>query len=130
VIAVMTILAAALNVVLNLVLVPRLGLTGSALATLAAYAFLHVALSMAGRGRQKAPPPARVLQLQLAGVAVFAVLSAGIADTPVVLAVRVVAATGCVVWFLRELMRIGRKSADTVPAAPAPPQGADVSVRP
>jgi O-antigen/teichoic acid export membrane protein len=120
VIAVMTILAAALNVALNLVLVPRLALTGSALATLAAYAFLHVALSMAGRGRQKAPPPARLLQLQLAGVAVFAVLSAGIADTPILLAVRVVVAAGCVVWFLRELTRIGKKSGNTVPAAPAP----------
>jgi hypothetical protein len=100
--------------------VPRLALTGSALATLAAYVFLHVALSVAGRGSQKAPPPARLLQLQLAGVAVFVVLSAGIADTPVVLAVRVVAAAGCVVWFLRELTRIGKKSGGTVPASPAP----------
>jgi len=120
VIAVVTILAAALNVALNLVLVPWLSLTGSALATLAAYAFLHVALSMAGRGSQQAPPPARLLQLQLAGVAVFAVLSAGIADTPVVLTVRAVVAAGCVVWFLRELTRIGKESRNTVPAAPAP----------
>ncbi|GAA3349581.1 hypothetical protein GCM10020358_72270 [Amorphoplanes nipponensis] len=108
VIAFVTILAAALNVALNLLLVPWLALTGSALATLAAYAFLHVALSVAGRGSQKAPPPGRLLQLQLAGVAVFAVLSAGIAETPVVLTVRVAAAVGCVVWFLYELTRIGK----------------------
>jgi len=107
-IAVVTIVAAGLNVALNLVLVPRLELTGSALATLAAYAFLHVALAMAGRGRGKAPPPARLLQLQLASVAVFAVLSAGLPSGPVVLTVRAVAAVGCVAWFLRELTRIGK----------------------
>ena len=113
VIAVVTMLAAALNVALNLVLVPWLKLTGSALATLAAYAFLHVVLSMAGRGTRKARPPTRLLQLQLAGAAMFAVLSAGLADTPVVLTVRAVATAGCVAWFLRELTRIGRASATT-----------------
>ena len=119
VIAVVTMLAAALNVALNLVLVPWLKLTGSALATLAAYAFLHVALSLAGRGNQKAPPPARLLQLQLTGVAVFAVLSAGLTDTPVVLTVRAVAAAGCVVWFLRELTRIGKAPRTTGRVSPA-----------
>ena len=48
----------------------------------------------------------------------FAVLSAGLADTPVVLSVRAVAAAGCVVWFLRELTRIGKASRTTGRAAP------------
>jgi O-antigen/teichoic acid export membrane protein len=120
VIAVVTMLAAVLNVALNLVLVPWLGLTGSALATLAAYAFLHVALSMAGRGHPKAPPPARLLQLQVAGAAVLAVLSAGLADTPLVLTVRTIAATGCVAWFLRRITRIGQAPRTTGPASPEP----------
>jgi len=106
--AVVTILAAALNIGLNVALVPTLGLTGSALATLAAYAFLHIGLSVAGRGSLKAPPPPRVLQLQLAAVAVFALLSAGVSATPLTMTIRGIAAAGTVAWFLRLLVRIGK----------------------
>jgi O-antigen/teichoic acid export membrane protein len=112
--AVVTVLAAALNVALNVALVPTLGLTGSALATLAAYAFLHIGLSIAGRGSLKVPPPARRLQLQLAGVAAFALLSTGIADTPFTLTIRAVAAAGTVAWFLRMLVRIGKAPQSTL----------------
>lgn len=49
VIAVHTALAAAANVALNLVLVPRAGLLGSALATFASYALLHLLLLRAQR---------------------------------------------------------------------------------
>lgn len=111
--AVMTILAAAVNVALNVVLVPRLALTGSALATLAAYAFLHVALSVAARGSTKVPPPSRLLQLQLAGVAVLALLSAGTAQTPLTLTIRAVIAAATVAWFLRVLVRIGKAPDNT-----------------
>jgi hypothetical protein len=86
--------------------VPSLELAGSALATLISYAFLHVGLSLAVRGSLKVPPPARLLQLQLAGTVVFALLSAGIADTPLTLTIRAVAAAGTVAWFLRMLVRI------------------------
>jgi O-antigen/teichoic acid export membrane protein len=108
--AVVTVLAAALNVALNVVLVPRLALTGSALATLAAYAFLHIALSIAGGNSLKVPRPARLLQLQLAGVAVFALLSAGLADTPFTLTIRAIAVAGTAAWFLRMFVRIGKAS--------------------
>ena len=110
--AVVTVLAAALNVGLNIVLVPRLALTGSALATLAAYAFLHVGLSVAGRGGLKVPPPARLLQAQLAGAVGFALLSTGIAATPLTLTIRTIAAAGTVAWFLRVLVRIGKEPHD------------------
>jgi len=106
--AVVTIVAAALNIALNVIMVPRLGLTGSALATLAAYAFLHVGLSVAGRGSLKAPPPPRMLQVQLAAVVVFALLSAGVAATPLTITIRAIAAAVTVVWFLRMLVRVGK----------------------
>ena len=41
--------AAVLNVVLNLILVPRIGIKGSAIATLVCYAFAALALTWAGR---------------------------------------------------------------------------------
>ena len=102
-----------MNVALNVVLVPRLALTGSALATLAAYAFLHVALSVAARGSTKVPPPSRLLQLQLAGVAALALLSAGTAQTPLDLTIRAVIAAATVAWFLRVLVRIGKAPDNT-----------------
>jgi O-antigen/teichoic acid export membrane protein len=113
--AVVTLIAAAANVALNVVLVPRLALVGSALATLAAYAFLHIALSLAARGSTKVPPPSRLLQLQLAGVAVLALLSAGIAETPLTLTIRAIAGAGTVAWFVRVLVRIA-KAPDHAPA--------------
>jgi O-antigen/teichoic acid export membrane protein len=106
--AVVTILAAAVNVALNVVLVPTLALVGSAFATLAAYVFLHVGLSVAARGSTKVPPPSRLLQAQLAGVAGLALLSAGLAQTPLALTIRAVVAVGTAAWFLRLLLRIGK----------------------
>jgi hypothetical protein len=49
-----------------------------------------------------------MLQLQLAAVVVFALLSAGIAVTPLTMTIRAIVAAGAVAWFLRLLVRTGK----------------------
>jgi hypothetical protein len=49
-----------------------------------------------------------VLQLQLAAVAVFALLSTGIVATPLTMTIRGIAAAATVAWFVRMLVRIGK----------------------
>jgi O-antigen/teichoic acid export membrane protein len=108
--AVTTVGAAAVNLVLNLVLVPRYGLAGSAFATLAAYVLLYAALAAVGRGSRVRPAPWR-LQLTLAAAATLALLSATLGETPLTLTLRAIAGAGTVIWFLRLLTRIGKEPA-------------------
>jgi O-antigen/teichoic acid export membrane protein len=79
-IAIATLVAAGANLALNFLLVPHLGLSGPALATLAAYALL--AAIMSGRSRRLAPVPAasRMLRVRL-GVAMLAAGAAAAAPT-------------------------------------------------
>ena len=110
--AVATLVAALVNVGLNLALVPRFGLEGCAFATLAAYAFLYVLLEVIGR-RDRVPRSPRGLQLQLAGAAALALGSAWVQESALTLMLRAVAGAGAGVWFLRVLMTIGRENRAT-----------------
>ncbi len=68
-----TVTAAVVNVAVNLVLVPRLGINGSALATLLAYALLAVGMAAVSRLVLSLPPPPNRLVARLV-VAIAAVL--------------------------------------------------------
>jgi O-antigen/teichoic acid export membrane protein len=114
--AVGTAAAAVVNVILNLMLVPRYGLTGSAFATLAAYVYLAVVLAVVSRGTRMPAPPFG-LRLWLAGAAGVALFSAAVAETPLTLVLRAVACAGTVAWFVRVLLRIGK---EPEPAEPEP----------
>ena len=95
-IALITLLAAAANVALNLVLLPHFGLLGSAWATLAAYALLDALAMLRGRPESGVPRPVRnrlVLSVTVVAAAT-AVPSHGIW-----LAVRLLVAIGCLCWF-------------------------------
>ncbi|MFF5291794.1 lipopolysaccharide biosynthesis protein [Paractinoplanes globisporus] len=110
--AVVTLLAALVNVGLNLALVPRFGLEGCAFATLAAYVFLYVALEAVGREARVPPSPGR-LKLQLAGAATAALASAWVVENALTLTLRAVAGAATLAWFLRVLVTIGGENRAT-----------------
>jgi len=120
VIALATFIGAAANVALNLWLIPPLGLTGSALATLLAYGVLYAVLALGGRGAPIGPPP-RKIQAQLAVATGLALAVTGVAATGPLLALRGLAGLLAVPWFLRIAVRTGQKPR---PAAPVVASGA------
>jgi O-antigen/teichoic acid export membrane protein len=64
--------AAVLNVALNLLLLPRLGLLGAALANLLSFAFLLLGCAIAGRGTLPVPVPiGQLLKTSTFGVAMY-----------------------------------------------------------
>jgi O-antigen/teichoic acid export membrane protein len=71
-----TAIAAAVNLALNLALVPVLGIVGSAAATIVGYCVMHLLLARSARSLLRLPPLGRRLwtELSVAVVAVFAVL--------------------------------------------------------
>jgi O-antigen/teichoic acid export membrane protein len=100
--------AAALNVGLNLLLVPRFGLVGAAVATLLAYLVLHLSLSWSARSVPLPRTPGR-LSLQLVAAAVAGVLAGLLPSGGTAFAVRVVLAAACLAWFGYALRRLGRR---------------------
>ena len=112
-------LAAVVNVLLNLVLVPSLGLVGSAIATLVAYLFLYAVLAFAGRDASPGSTP-RGLQLQLFAVAAIALLAAAVPNTGIVLVLRVLVGLAAVAWFVWAFLKISRKAATEPPPEPGP----------
>lgn len=100
--------AAAINVALNLFLVPRLGLAGAALATFLSLGALWLALRTAARRALVLdPPPARLLATLWA----CALLSLVTAIAPVggpFLVVRLAAGALALVWLLRRVRAITR----------------------
>jgi O-antigen/teichoic acid export membrane protein len=103
-----TLLAAAVNVVLNLVLIPSYGLTGSAIATLAAYCLLYLVLSFFGRSVSLGSSP-RATQLQLGLAIGIAFISAAVPESRLVILVRLVGALATLAWFLRVFLQISKK---------------------
>src|SRR5207244_3447471 len=80
-VAVATIAAAAANLGLNLLLVPALGINGSAIATLLSYALLAAGLAVFARRALALPRPSRALLIEvaLAVAAAFAATSLPVA---------------------------------------------------
>ncbi len=101
-------LAAAVNLVLNLLLVPVSGLMGSALATLISFVVLAAATEFAAQRLMRVPgPPLRltVLTLTVCGAAVG---SAFAPTSPVALAIRLVAGVLCLCGMVFELQAAGK----------------------
>ena len=104
-----TILAAVVNVLLNLLLVPVWGLAGAAGATLVAYGLLFLVLLAFGRGSAIPPTPVRI-RLQLALGVLLALGVAGLAETPLTLAIRWAGGAAALVWFLLVLRGLRRET--------------------
>lgn len=69
-------LSGALNLMLNVVLIPRMGIEGAALATVVSYVFLLVSMGGAGSRHLKIPPPWRVcVRAGIAALVMYAAIS-------------------------------------------------------
>jgi O-antigen/teichoic acid export membrane protein len=118
-ITVINVVAALVNVGLNLVLVPSLHIDGSAYATLVAYVVLWMAASLATRGSEIRPGPSR----RIAGsVVVTALLAGGSVFVPITGPagiLRWIVAGGCVVALAVMVRTAGRSlpAGDLDPAA-------------
>jgi O-antigen/teichoic acid export membrane protein len=104
--AVATLVAAGVNVILNLVMVPFLGITGSAIATVLSYALCaRLTRPSASSGLQV--PGASVLLRTLIGGAVAVTLAIGVLPTsPVWLAIRLAMGAGALLAFTLLLRRV------------------------
>jgi O-antigen/teichoic acid export membrane protein len=103
--AVATLVAAAVNIGLNLVMVPFLGITGSAIATVLSYA-LCARLARPPVSSGLRIPPASVLLRTLIGGAVVVTLAIGVLPTsPVWLVIRLVLGAGALLAFALLLRR-------------------------
>jgi O-antigen/teichoic acid export membrane protein len=125
-IAGMTLVAAVANVLLNLILVPRYELVGSALATLLAYLLLQRLLVLRPRAVAPIPPTSRTRVLALTGVALAALLASELPTSGLGMVLRSVAVLATVAWFAWQMSSIttagarGRRRDQTpVPAGPA-----------
>jgi len=90
--------AATLNVVLNLVLIPPLGLTGSAAATLVALVVLNVLMQRRARALIRVARPTGGIILGLAGAGCLVLLIALIPAGSALIA-RLVVGLACLAWF-------------------------------
>jgi len=103
--AVATLIAAAVNIALNVVMVPFLGITGSAIATVLSYA-LCARLTRPPRSAGLQVPGASVLLRALIGGAVAVTLAMGVLPTtPVWLAIRVAIGAAALLAFALLLRR-------------------------
>jgi O-antigen/teichoic acid export membrane protein len=121
-VAVAMVVAAVVNVGLNLLLIPAVGLDGAALATLVAFVVQAVVLRAVqeGRRRGRARAGAGLKLVLIASAAVLAVVA--LPATPAGLAVRGALSVAAAGWLLREYLRVvrGRPGADADgPAAPS-----------
>jgi O-antigen/teichoic acid export membrane protein len=126
-----TLVAAVVNVALNLVLVPAWGLSGAALSTFLAYFVLQRVLDTRVPTAVNSRPGSTRLLLGLAAAGVAALLAAGLPTSPAFLGVRAVGVLLTIAWFgaqLRSLTsgglpRRGKKNR-AMAAADRSPQGA------
>ena len=107
-IGVLTVVAGAANIALNIALVPVLGINGSALGVLLSYALLYVLLALAARRVEElpAPRPALVVQLCLAGIVALAVTRLPVGGA--FLALRLAGGLACLAAVAALALRIAR----------------------
>ncbi len=133
-----TAVAAGANIVLNIVLVPRVGLAGAAAATFLSYVVLHAVLVPRVRGRIAIPAASPARLLGVAGASAVALVSTQTPTSPGFLVWRGAVAAACLVWFARVVVDVNRSRpparpapvlpglAATDPATPAPPGAASL----
>lgn len=105
-VAVGTMVAAVLNVVLNLILVPRLGLPGSAVAAFGAYLALHLVLLARSRRVAPVPGPGPLLLAKVTVAVAVTLLAAYLPAGPAFLVARGVLVVATLIWFLLILRRL------------------------
>jgi O-antigen/teichoic acid export membrane protein len=111
--AVTTLAAAALNLALNLALVPRFQLVGSAISTVTSFSALSVAnVYLARRANAYARPSFRLQSLVFGSVGVDIAIAVAVPVCPYWLAIRTAAALGLGVWFLAKLRSVLRPGTD------------------
>ena len=118
-----TLVAGAVNIVLNIALVPALGIRGSALAVLASYGLLHALLALAARRAQGPPLPRAGLVGEVCLAAAAALVATRLPVGGAFLAARLVVALACVavvIVLMRRIVVAGRDTAGAAEAAPAP----------
>jgi O-antigen/teichoic acid export membrane protein len=104
--------AAVANIVLNLMLVPRFHLVGSAAATFLSYAVLHGLLLLQVGAAGRIPRGSRWRLLEVTAAAAVALAGAALPTTAPHLLLRCLVVVVSVVWFLRVLIRLnGRQVA-------------------
>jgi O-antigen/teichoic acid export membrane protein len=106
VVALVTVAAALTNIALNLVLVPHLGINGSALATLITYALLAVGMATASRRMLPLPRPPLLLWGQLLGAIGIVLATRYLPIHGPGLALRVAGVAACGVLAIGTLRRI------------------------
>jgi O-antigen/teichoic acid export membrane protein len=107
-IAVATLIAGAANIGLNVLLIPLLGLNGSAGATLVSYVLLNALLRLKARRVAPTTAPSWSLRLQLAVAVGVALASAALPATGVALWPRIVVVLLTMAWFVRLLVQANR----------------------
>ncbi|HXW33873.1 MAG TPA: polysaccharide biosynthesis C-terminal domain-containing protein, partial [Acidimicrobiales bacterium] len=105
-VALITVTAAAVNVGLNLVLVPRIGINGSALATLAAYGLLAMGMASLSRLVLPLPRPPLWLAGSLATIEGFILLSSYLPNHGSAAILRALGTLVCVVACISVLRRL------------------------
>jgi O-antigen/teichoic acid export membrane protein len=105
-IGLLTLVAGATNIALNIALVPLLGIEGSALAALASYALLHALLARAASRDDRLPRPRTTLIIKLAVGAAIALAATRLPTTAPFLAARLVIALGCLTAMGAVVLRI------------------------
>jgi O-antigen/teichoic acid export membrane protein len=102
-----TLIAAAVNIGLNLALIPALGINGAAVATFLAYAAQHALLVLvAGRRAALVRRGSGRLLILLAGACALAFLALLLPTDPGGLVLRLVLGLGCLAWFGRVLRTV------------------------
>jgi O-antigen/teichoic acid export membrane protein len=104
--------AAVINIVLNIILVPRFQLVGSAAATFLSYVILHGLLVLrAGALLPRDRSPRRLLQVT--GAVMVALLAAALPTTPAHLILRGVLVVACLAWFGWILVQVTSRGASS-----------------
>jgi O-antigen/teichoic acid export membrane protein len=106
-----TVIAAVVHLVLNVVLVPELGIEGSALATLVGYVALHASLATATRRGRPLPLPPAALAAKLAAATVIAFAAAWLPVGLPFLGLRLVLALGCLLVFAEMMLTLAGRCA-------------------
>jgi O-antigen/teichoic acid export membrane protein len=105
-VAVATVVAAAVNIALNLLLVPRFGLTGSASATFGAYLVLHAVVLARSRAVAPVVGPGRARLARLTAGVVTALLAAALPAHGGFLALRILLVAVTIGWFVLVLAQL------------------------
>jgi O-antigen/teichoic acid export membrane protein len=90
-----TLIAAGTNLGLNIALVPRFGIEGSALATLLGYCALQLTLAVAARRVRRLQPTGRALRVEVLAAVLLAFAAAAIPETLPLLGARLVVGLVC-----------------------------------